>query len=788
MTILNKDKILETAKDFVTQGKFDKAIREYEKILDADPKDMRVKLRIAELFTKRRQIPEAIKAYCFVAEHYATEGFYLKAVTIYKSILRLNPSMLDVNQSLAHLYEKMGLNPDAVHQYEILASSYEQKRQFDEALKVRQKLVELAPQDAGHRIRLAEGYQREERKDDAIEQYEILAVQYREQKKEPQHLIDLYERILPSRPQNKDMLFDLVHLYHAKKDFKSALKWLEQGKQAVSGNADLLSLQAEMYAALHQLDTARGKFQELAELHVKSGEKEKALLAYCEIIVLLPEETETLRPLVEVVEPGAMEKLIREAGVKREAKAEQTRLEEEAIEKEKEARELARHKPEGASHMAAPVKVETKVETKPPVLKQAAVMTSRFQVKVETTKIPETNDIPALLGKAQSAITLAKAYLSMGLDNEAQQEWKQAEEALHQVLAADDSHILAKKLLQELPGTPSVAKAHLPSPTPPPPAPSPPPASASPSPPPPPSASVSVSTPLPAPIPVSAPIQSAPEGMPQEGYLHFYFLKQEPFSIVPLTHFYFGSEQHDRAMERLIYAVQGMKGLALVIGGVGLGKTLLEKRLLESLPKSEYEAAMMVVLHEDVDATWLLKRIAALLGVEQIPEKKIDIVTHLLHRLNDLARQGRKAIILIDEAHMLRGQALMEEIRGLLNLELESQKLLTFVLFGLPELEKNMNVDPALAQRVAVRFNLKPLPEEVVAKYIDFRLKQAGATDSVFSEEAIEKILEYSHRIPRLINIVCDNALFEGYLRRSHLPLGVDIVTSVAEDLGLAKH
>ncbi|MDP2599212.1 MAG: tetratricopeptide repeat protein, partial [Deltaproteobacteria bacterium] len=138
MTVLNKDKILDAAKDFIAQGKFDKAIREYEKLLAADPKDMRVKLRIAELFAKRRQVPEAIKAYREVAAHYAHEGFYLKAVTVYKNIIRLNPSLMDINLALAELYEKMGLNQDAVHQYEILASTYEQKNQFQDVLKMRE--------------------------------------------------------------------------------------------------------------------------------------------------------------------------------------------------------------------------------------------------------------------------------------------------------------------------------------------------------------------------------------------------------------------------------------------------------------------------------------------------------------------------------------------------------------------------------------------------------------------------------------------------------------------------
>ncbi|MDO8494828.1 MAG: tetratricopeptide repeat protein, partial [Deltaproteobacteria bacterium] len=154
MTVLNKDKILEQAKDFVEQGKLDKAIREYEKILNADPKDMRVKIRIAELYIKHRQIPLAIKLYREVADTYTQDGFFLKAVTILKNILRQNPSLMDVNADLASLYDKMGLNSDASHQYEILANTYEQKGQYEEALKIWQKLVELIPDQKNYRYRL----------------------------------------------------------------------------------------------------------------------------------------------------------------------------------------------------------------------------------------------------------------------------------------------------------------------------------------------------------------------------------------------------------------------------------------------------------------------------------------------------------------------------------------------------------------------------------------------------------------------------------------------------------
>ena len=443
MTVLNKDKILDAAKDFIGQGKFDKAIREYEKLLAADPKDMRVKLRIAELFAKRRQVPEAIKAYREVAGHYAQEGFYLKAVTVYKNILRLNPSLMDVNLALAALYEKMGLSKDAVHQYEILASTCEQKNQFQDALKMREKLVELAPNEGTLRVRLAESYQREERKEEAIEQYEILAKQYREQKKEPQRLLELYERILPYRPKNKEMLFELVQIYYDKKDYKAALKWLEQAKQMVAGEPKLLNMQAGMYAALNQTDSARGKYQELAETYAQRGEPEKALEAYGDILAILPEEMETLREAVEAIRPGALKDLATKANMKRQKKVAEQAAAEEAVEKEKERKEMEREKKKTEERERRTENGKQRTETR---------KTENGERKTESVPVAvaDPKQIQKWIKIAESALSLAKAYQSTGLKSEAEHELRQARKALEQILAVDKENPHAAKLLKEL--------------------------------------------------------------------------------------------------------------------------------------------------------------------------------------------------------------------------------------------------------------------------------------------------------------------------------------------------
>jgi type II secretory pathway predicted ATPase ExeA len=268
-------------------------------------------------------------------------------------------------------------------------------------------------------------------------------------------------------------------------------------------------------------------------------------------------------------------------------------------------------------------------------------------------------------------------------------------------------------------------------------------------------------------------------------YLNYYELEREPFSVMPITRFYYHSEQHDQAMEKLQYAVSSMKGLAVLIGDVGTGKTTLARRLLDSLPEDEYEASLLVIIHSDVSSGWLLKRVALQLGIEEPDEDKVHLLSQLYERLIKINEEGKKAVVLIDEAQMLRKPELMEEIRGLLNLELPEEKLVTFVFFGMPELEACLSSDPPLAQRIAVRHRLRPLPEETSIDYIRHRLNLSGAEGDIFSEEAAKAAHKFSNGVPRLINVICDNALFEGYVRKLGLPLGTDVIDSVVQDLGL---
>jgi type II secretory pathway predicted ATPase ExeA len=247
-------------------------------------------------------------------------------------------------------------------------------------------------------------------------------------------------------------------------------------------------------------------------------------------------------------------------------------------------------------------------------------------------------------------------------------------------------------------------------------------------------------------------------------YLEHFGLTEEPFSNAPVSRFYFESPQHQQALVRLTHAVSRMRGLSVLVGDIGAGKTTLARRLLDALPEEEYEAALFVIIHSGVTASWLLRRIALQLGVENPAQEKLALLSQLYQRLMQIHEQGRKAVVLIDEAQMLETRELMEEFRGLLNLEVPERKLISFVFFGLPDIERNLRLDPPLAQRVAMRYRLEPLNAESTRSYVEHRIETAGGGHNPFTSAAIDVLHRVSGGSPRIINTLCDNALFEAFL------------------------
>lgn len=267
-------------------------------------------------------------------------------------------------------------------------------------------------------------------------------------------------------------------------------------------------------------------------------------------------------------------------------------------------------------------------------------------------------------------------------------------------------------------------------------------------------------------------------------YLEYYKLREHPFSNVVDNRFYFDSSQHRDALLRLKYAIDTKKGLAVVIGEIGTGKTTLARRLLDDLNEELYEATLLVVIHSSVSSEWLLKKFAIQLGVKDIKEDKIEILGQIYRRLLEINDSGKTAVLLIDEVQMLKSREIMEEFRGLLNMEMPGGKMINLVLFGLPDLDEVLSLDEPLKQRVAMKVLLRPLSEDNTIEYIKHRLSIAGGEQTLFLDGALREIYMYSKGIPRLINTICDNALLEGYLLKTKT-IDASIINTVAIDLGL---
>jgi len=269
-------------------------------------------------------------------------------------------------------------------------------------------------------------------------------------------------------------------------------------------------------------------------------------------------------------------------------------------------------------------------------------------------------------------------------------------------------------------------------------------------------------------------------------YEAFYGLAERPFAITPNPAYFYESAQHRVALTKLKDAIDTSKGLSVVIGDIGLGKTFLSRKLTEYLQEREdqYEASLFIVIHHEVTVSWLLKVLASHLGLETLPEDKTAIISLICRKLVEVDQSGKKSVVLMDEAHMLQSREIYEELRGLLNVEVDNHKVFNIVLFAPPELEKYMALDPPLVSRIGLKITLQPLTQEEVAEYIAHRLRVAGAARDLFSPEAAQMVHRFSQGVPRLINTICENALLEGFLDKAET-ISPQIVDRAATDLGL---
>jgi len=265
-------------------------------------------------------------------------------------------------------------------------------------------------------------------------------------------------------------------------------------------------------------------------------------------------------------------------------------------------------------------------------------------------------------------------------------------------------------------------------------------------------------------------------------YEAYWKLKEKPFENTPDPRFIFFTQRHDEALSRMLYAMRERKGAALLTGEYGSGKTLLSRVFWKELQQEQkYQAAF--ILNPCLPAWELIKEIFhQLSGGQAIPAAKIDLF-HSLHKLLYANYDANKhSVIVIDEAQAINDEEIFEELRLLLNFQLNDSFLLTLILLGQPELKEKINKLPQFRQRIAIRYHLRALSQEMSLGYIQHRLEVAGAQKEIFLEETFESIYKFSAGIPRRINNICDMALLAGYSQG--LPqINKEVIREVAEDL-----
>jgi general secretion pathway protein A len=269
-------------------------------------------------------------------------------------------------------------------------------------------------------------------------------------------------------------------------------------------------------------------------------------------------------------------------------------------------------------------------------------------------------------------------------------------------------------------------------------------------------------------------------------YRKFYGFRERPFEITPDPKFVFLSEIHQEALARLQYAVREGKGFSVITGEAGTGKTTLVHMLLNKL---EGHVRTSFIFNPILDRADFLNYVCDDLGIKSEGMRSRGQSLSALHSfLLECYTRDEKVFLIIDEAQCLEPE-LLQEVRLLTNLETSKNKLLHVILLGQPELNEIL-AEPRfrpLKQRITVRYHMRPLRFGETKEYIQFRLKKAGSRNiAIFDHVAIREIYRYSKGIPRLINIVCDNALLTGYSLEQNR-IGKKIIRDILKDLEGSK-
>jgi pilus assembly protein FimV len=301
---MDKNKIIEGAAKLVAKGAYDKAIKEYQKVLEVDPKDIRVLQKMGELYQKKNDNAQAAHFFTKVAESYSSDGFFLKAVALYKQVLKLNPNLLEVNLKLAELHQQLGLMSEAMAYFQIVANHYDKAGDTKASLDTLKKMVDLDPENVASKIKLAELYARENMTREATQEFKR-AAEYLKRNARADDWLRVAERLSTLEPDNLPLAKELAVSYLQRGDQKRALAKLQVCFKADGRDVETLTLLAQAFQGLGQTSKTVSVYKELAKIHQERGRLTEAEAVWTQIEVLDPQDPDLLARRAPAPAPAA---------------------------------------------------------------------------------------------------------------------------------------------------------------------------------------------------------------------------------------------------------------------------------------------------------------------------------------------------------------------------------------------------------------------------------------------------------------------------------------------------
>ncbi len=278
------------------RGQWDKSVSLLEKVLHEEPQDVRTMLKLGDVYAKKGDREQAMDVYQKVAEHHATQGFFLKAVAVYKQILKLDNRNGVAALRIAELHEQLGLAQDALVHFQLALPILEEQGLTDQALAVLQRILDIDSENVAARIKLAESYSRLNDRPHAVQHF-TLAAQVLKQQGRIEDYVKVAERLIYHEPQRLDVVKDLAKLYLSRGDTKRGLAKLQICFREIPRDIETLTLLAQAFSNLDQVQKTVYVYRELARVHEDEGRQAEAREVHRLILQHHPDDQESLRAL-----------------------------------------------------------------------------------------------------------------------------------------------------------------------------------------------------------------------------------------------------------------------------------------------------------------------------------------------------------------------------------------------------------------------------------------------------------------------------------------------------------